>query len=211
MKTHFDRLFRKKKGENNVEKKKHGGHANPDIHSEPEVAATIEEQGEKSASPGDETIRQLEEALAAKEAEALANWDKFVRERADLENYRKRVQREKEELLKYGNESLIVEILPVIDNMERALAHAADEPHEAVIEGIKLTHAMLLSTLKKFGVTPMVTEKGMPFDPAVHQAMGQVECGDQDANSVVEVYQKGYLLNERLLRPAMVSVACAPK
>jgi molecular chaperone GrpE len=211
MKTYFDGLFRSKKGENIVEKKKHGGHANPDNHGEPEVAAAVEEQGENSAPSGDERIRQLEEALAAKEAEALANWDKFVRERADLENYRKRVQREKEELLKYGNESLILEILPVIDNMERALAHAAEEPHEAVIEGIRLTHATLLSTLKKFGVTPIETTQGMPFDPAVHQAMGQVECGEQDANTIVEVYQKGYLLNERLLRPAMVSVACAPK
>jgi len=147
-----------------VEKKKHGGHANPDNHREPEVAAAGGEQEEKSAAPGDERIRQLEEALAAKEAEALANWDKFVRERADVENYRKRVQREKEELLKYGNESLLLEILPVIDNMERALAHAAEEPHEAVIEGIRLTHAMLLSTLKKFGVNPIETGKGMPFD-----------------------------------------------
>src|SRR5512144_2484259 len=72
-------------------------------------------------------IKALEEELAAKDAEARANWDKFVRERADLENYRKRVQKEKEELLKYGNESLILEILPILDNMERALAHACEE------------------------------------------------------------------------------------
>ena len=194
-----------------MDKKKHGGHAIPENHKEPESVPAGAEQVEESAPAGDGRIRQLEEALAAKEAEALANWDKFVRERADLENYRKRTQREKEELLKYGNESLLLEILPVIDNMERALSHAAEEPHEAVIEGIRLTHAMLLSTLKKFGVTPIDTDRGTPFDPAVHQAMGQVECGDQDANTVVEVYQKGYLLNERLLRPAMVTVACAPK
>ncbi|HYS43715.1 MAG TPA: nucleotide exchange factor GrpE, partial [Geobacteraceae bacterium] len=78
--------------------------------------------GEQAAETN-ERIQQLEEALAAKEAEAAANWDKFVRERADLENYRKRVQKEKDELLKYGNESLILEILPILDNMERALAH----------------------------------------------------------------------------------------
>lgn len=156
-------------------------------------------------------IKELEEALAAKEAEARENWDKFVRERADLENYKKRVQREKEELLKYGNETLLLEVLPVLDNMERALLHASEESLDAVIEGIKLTHSMLLAALKKYGVTTIETAKGGVFDPALHQAMCQVESGECAANTVVEEFQKGYLLNERLLRPAMVSVACTPK
>lgn len=155
----------------------------------------------------EERIRQLEETLAAKESEVAENWDRFVRERADLENYRKRVQREKEEILKYGNESFIMEILPVLDNMERALGHASEESQPAVIEGVRLTHGMLLSALKKFGVIPIEADNGSPFDSAVHQAMGQVESADQEANTIVEVYQKGYLLNERLLRPAMVVVA----
>jgi molecular chaperone GrpE len=172
------------------------------------AAASPEEMVEKSA---EERISELEEALAVKEAEAKNNWDKFLRERADLENYRKRVQREKEEILKYGNESLIMEVLPVIDNMERALSHASEEPHVAVIEGIRLTHAMLLSTLKKFGVTPIETEKGRPFDPAFHQAMHQVASADFPPNTVVEELQRGYMINERLLRPAMVSVAVKPQ
>lgn len=172
-----------------------------------EKAAT----GEGTAVTGDARIRELEEALAAKEAEAGANWDRFLRERADLENYRKRVQREKEELLKYGNESLILDILPVLDNMERALAHASEETQGAVIEGVRLTHAMLLSALKKFGVAPVETAKGAPFDPALHHAMGQVESGECEPSTIVEEFQKGYTLNDRLLRPAMVSVACAPK
>jgi molecular chaperone GrpE len=186
-----------------VEKKKHETRAKAD-NIEPEGASS----SEKTA---DERITELKEALAARGAEALANWDKFVRERADLENYRKRVQREKEELLKYGNESLILEILPVIDNMERALSHASEEPHVAVIEGIRLTHAMLLSALKKFGVTTMETTPGAPFDPAFHQAMRQVESAELPSNTVVEELQKGYLLNDRLLRAAMVSVAVAPQ
>ena len=186
-----------------MEKKKHEIHAKAD-NIEPEEASS----SEKTA---DERIRDLEEALAAREAEALANWDKFVRERADLENYRKRVQREKEELLKYGNESLILEILPVIDNMERALSHASEEPHVAVIEGIRLTHAMLLSALKKFGVTTIETTPGVPFDPAFHQAMRQVESAELPPNTVVEEMQKGYLINDRLLRAAMVSVAVPPQ
>ncbi len=186
-----------------MEKKKHETHAKAD-NIEPEEASS----SEKSA---DERITELEEALAARGAEAMANWDKFVRERADLENYRKRVQREKEELLKYGNESLILEILPVIDNMERALSHASEEPHVAVIEGIRLTHAMLLSALKKFGVTTIETTPGTPFDPAFHQAMRQVESAELPSNTVVEEMQKGYLINDRLLRAAMVSVAVAPQ
>jgi molecular chaperone GrpE len=154
--------------------------------------------------------QQLEEALAQKTAEASANWDKYLRERADLENYRKRVQRDKEELLKYGNESLLLEILPAVDSMEMALSHATAESESAVIEGVNLTLTMLVSTLKKFGVTP-VESKGKPFDPAFHQAMTQVECAECAPNTIIDEFQKGYMLNDRLLRAALVSVATAPK
>ncbi len=190
-----------------MDKKRHEAEAEAENIVE-EAIASGAAPAEKSA---DERIKELEDALAGKEAEALANWDKFVRERADLENYRKRVQKEKEELLKYGNESLIMEILPVIDNMERALAHASEEPHVAVIEGIRLTHSMLLSALKKFGVVPIETTPGCPFDPAFHQAMHQVESSELPANTVVEELQRGYLINDRLLRAAMVSVAVPPQ
>ena len=195
-----------------MDNKKFGGHKDAEMHKEDEPAViTAEEPAEKSAAPADERIGALEEALAAKEAEAQGNWDKFVRERADLENYRKRVQKEKEEILKYGNESMILEILPVIDSMERALAHASEEPHVAVIEGIRLTHAMLLSALKRFGVTPIETTPGCVFDPAFHQAMHQVESMDLPPNTVVEELQRGYLIHDRLLRAAMVSVALPPQ
>ena len=165
--------------------KKHDTEKTGAEHTEqqPEVAEeAAAEDGSRELDPA-ERIRQLEEALAAKEAEAAANWDKFLRERADLENYRKRVQKEKEELLKYGNESLLLEILPVLDNMERALAHAAEESQAAVIEGVKLTRTMLLSVLKKFGVVPLEA-KGATFDPAFHQAMYQVESDDVPPNTV---------------------------
>ena len=171
--------------------------------------AAPETAGVTSASA--DRVKELEELLAAKETEAAANWEKFVRERADLENYRKRVQREKEELIKYGNENLILEILPAVDNMERALAHVDLESQDPVITGVRMTLDMLLAALKKFGVTPVETGKGTPFDPALHQAMSQVVCEGQEVNTIVDVYQKGYLLSERLLRPAMVTVACAPK
>ena len=192
-----------------MDKKKHEGvHAHH--HKEEEPVAPEAGEAVAELSPA-ERIAELEAALAAKEAEAQENWNKFLRERADLENFRKRTQKEKEEILKYGNESLLQEILPAVDNMERALAHVEGDCQDAVITGIRLTLDMLLAALKKFGVTPVSAERGTPFDPAVHQAMGQSECPDQAANTIVEVYQKGYLLNERLLRPAMVTVACAPK
>ncbi len=166
-------------------------------------------QDNGDAAP-EERIRQLQDALAAKEAEAAANWDKYLRERADLENFRRRAQKDKEDLMKYGNECLLLEILPVMDNMERALSHASEESLAAVIEGVNLTRAMLLGVLKKFGVEPVET-KGAAFDPAYHQAMFRIESADVAPNTIVEEFQKGYLLNERLLRPAMVSVAGAPK
>lgn len=178
-----------------------------------EPATSVEEQAhlEITQETVEDRTRELEEALAAKEAEAQANWDKYLRERADLENYRKRVQKEKEELLKYGNESLLLEVLPVLDSMEQALAHAAEDNKSAVIEGVRMTMNMLASVLKKFGANPVEVGRGSAFDPALHQAMSQVETADVPPNSVVDVFQKGYMLNERLLRPAMVSVATAPK
>ena len=151
-------------------------------------------------------LAELQAQLAVKEAEAAANWDKFVRERADLENYRKRTQREKEELIKYGNETLLMEILPAVDNMERALDHLDPDNNDQVVVGIRMTLDMLVSALKKFGVTAVPAEKGGAFDSALHQAMGHV-ASDLPANSIAEVFQKGYLLNERLLRPAMVMVS----
>lgn len=172
----------------------------------PEQAADTEN---KSAESAGEPLT-VEDQLAVKEKEARDNWDRFLRERADLENYRKRVGREKEELLNYGNKSLLEEILPVIDNLERALAHAGDDAQSGVVEGIRMTHTMLLAALKKFNVTP-IEAVGVPFDSALHQAMAQVPTDQHEPNTVVEEYQKGYLLKERLLRPSMVTVATALK
>lgn len=158
----------------------------------------------------EERVRQLEELLAAKEQEAKDNWDKLLRERADLENYRKRASREKEELLNYGIKSLVEEVLPVVDNLERALEHANEEGLPALVEGVKMTHTLLVAALKKFGVCAVEGSCGTLFDPAFHQAMSQVETADQPSNTIVQEFQRGYLLKERLIRPSMVSVAKNP-
>ena len=94
----------------------------------------------------------------------------------------------------------------MLDNLERALSHASEDGLPALVEGIRMTHGMLLASLRKFNVTP-VEAVGAPFNPAFHQAMAQVPTDDYPPNSVVEEYQKGYMLKDRLLRPAMVSVS----
>lgn len=176
----------------------------------PSADEITQNQESNNAESTPDTPVTLEEQLLAKEKEARENWDRFVRERADLDNYRKRVNREKEELLHYGNKSLLEEILPVIDNLERALTHALDDGQGSFVEGIRMTHGMLLAALKKFNVIP-IESVGEQFDPAFHQAMAQVPTDDIAPNTVVEEYQKGYLLKDRLLRPAMVTVAAAVK
>jgi molecular chaperone GrpE len=196
--------FQNRKGEKAVIKKKHSDEQHEELE---DIASGLAVEPEAVA---EDPIKILEAALAEKEAEAKANWDKFLRERADLENLRKRFQKEKEDLFKYGNENLIQEILPSVDNLERALEHATDDTcASAINEGVRMTLNMLLASLKKFGVTPIET-RGAVFDSAFHQAMAQVETADQEPNTVVQEFQKGYLLNDRLLRPAMVTVAKNP-
>jgi molecular chaperone GrpE len=177
-----------------------------------EISTTeaVVEEGNSSDTQAPEIELSLEEQLAAKEKEARENWDRFLRERADLENYRKRVGREKEELLNYGNKSLLEEILPIIDSLERALAHSSEDGMGAVVEGIRMTYTMLLAAVKKFNVTP-IEAVGAPFNSAFHQAMAQVPTDQHEPNTVVEEYQKGYMLKDRLLRPSMVTVATALK
>ncbi len=172
------------------------------------TAETEESLLAEEPATSEEVIEKLKNELESKSAEAHENWDRFLREKADMENFRKRVNREKEELLNYGTKSLIEEILPVLDNMERALSHVNDES-PAIVEGIRMTHEMLLSSLRKFGVSVIAAAPGTPFDPAFHQAMTRVESDSFEPNSIVEEFQKGYMLRERLLRPAMVSVAAA--
>ena len=153
---------------------------------------------------------ELKKKLEEKEKEAKEHYDRLLRMAADFENYKKRAVREKEEWTKFANEDLIKGILPFIDNLERAVNHSEKtEDFQSLVEGIKLTVQQLLKTLNKFGVSP-IESLGKPFNPAVHQAMLLVESDQHEPNQVVEEFQKGYLLNDRLLRPATVSVSKPP-
>lgn len=133
--------------------------------------------------------------------------ERVLRTAADAENFKKRLQREKEEQTRYANESFMRELLPVIDNLERALEHSeADADQGGLLEGLNMTLKGFLDTLTRFGCTP-VEAAGKPFDPNFHEAVSQEESADHEPNTVLRELQKGYMLKERLLRPAMVLVS----
>ena len=157
-----------------------------------------------AATPGPE------EALAAKAQEVERLQERLLRLQAEFDNYKKRMAREKAEFLKFATESLLLEFLPVLDNLERAAASARAESanREAVADGIEMIVRLFRSALDKAGVKPMAAA-GQPFDPGRHQAIAQVETADGPENLVVEEVQKGYLLEGRVLRAAMVKVSRA--
>lgn len=162
-----------------------------------------------SAPPAENAAEQSE--LTAAREEAARNRDSYLRACADLDNYRKRVLREKEDLAKFANEAILRELLPVIDNLERALQHCGEGESSATSlgQGVEMTLSQFRKVLEKFGVVP-IAAVGTPFDPARHEAMGQIESTEQPVNSVAQELQKGYLLNDRLLRPALVMITKAP-
>jgi len=167
---------------------------------------------ETAEQPQADALAELEQKLAAAQEESGKNWDLYLRSQAELENYRKRVQRDRQDLLRYGNEHLLRELLPAIDNLDRAVQHAkeASESREGLLEGVEMTLNQFQRALEKFGVTP-ISAHGETFDPARHEAMGQLVTSDHPPNSVAQELQKGYLLHDRLLRPAMVMIAKAPE
>jgi len=168
------------------------------------------EQGEKVNSL-ESMIADLRQQLAAKEIEAKNNFDRLLRQAAELENYKKRSVRERDDAARYANEMLLKDLLPVVDNLERAIAHALGGGNgKPLVEGVEMVLRSLLDTLAKHGVSQMIAV-GQSFDPAKHEAIAQVESEDHEPNSVVEELHKGYLLRERLLRPALVSVAKGAK
>jgi len=165
----------------------------------------------KEKEDKEKEIEELKKKLEEKERDAKGNHDRLLRVAADLENYKKRAAREKEEWTKFANEDLIKAILPFIDNLERAINHAEKIVDTGVmIEGVRLTIQQLLQVLNRFGLFPFES-KGKPFDPTIHEAMLVVETDQYEPNWVVDEFQKGYLLNDRLLRPASVSVSKPPE
>jgi molecular chaperone GrpE len=179
--------------------------------TEPPVVEEVIEETVAQEEQQESVELTVEEQLQSAQAEAAENKDLYLRALADLENYRKRAQREKEDAFRFANDNILRNIIPVLDNLERAIEHAGtiNEDQGGLFEGVEMTLGQFRKVLESSGVKP-VEAMGVSFDPNFHQAMGQIPTADQPPNTVVQELQKGYLLNERLLRPAMVMVASAP-
>jgi molecular chaperone GrpE len=178
---------------------------------------TIDLQDEESEEDGissddenaEEPEKDIEDELEAAKNDAKESYDRFIRLSAEFENYKKRLSRERDEFRKFANEALIKEILSVVDNLERAIESAENESeNNCVVEGVDMTHKEILKVLEKFNAKP-IKAFGETFDPNFHQAVMNEETDEYIENTVIRELQKGYMLHDRLLRPAMVVVSTA--
>ena len=174
----------------------------------PDAAATSEAQ----SSPTQAGVTQAP-ALSPDEAQAIARerddyYDRLLRKTAEFDNYRKRVERERREQAEYAAADVLEELLPLIDDMERALGVDSNTDADAYRKGVELIHKQMLDLLRRRGVTP-IEAVGQPFDPHLHQAVAHDTVPGHAEGEVVEQFRRGYKLRDRLLRPAMVKVAKA--
>ncbi len=183
-----------------------------------EIIAQAEEQVEEkldaaadAISEDQQKINELELALSAAQSTVADQKDSVIRAKAEVDNIRRRSAQDVDKARKFALEKFAGELLPVVDNLERAIAAAdkEDEAQKSMLEGIELTLQSFLSTLDKFDVKA-VDPQDQPFNPELHQAMSMQEVPGVAANTVIAVMQKGYELNGRLIRPAMVMVSKAP-
>jgi len=182
-----------------------------------------EPKGPKVDMP-DELIAELESTGSSKseatsatdpalEAELAELKDRYLRLAAEFDNFRRRSLKERQDLHNYAIENIVKDLLPTVDNLDRAVVHGRKEEQrvdsENLLQGVELTHRSLLQILQRHGVVE-IEAAGKPFDPQVHEAVRRVPSNEHPPGTVVEVYQKGYLLKDKLLRPAMVAVASEP-
>lgn len=166
----------------------------------------------RDAGGSDPVREQLEAQLAEARQELAEQKDKLLRLAADFENARRRSLKDREETSLFGHQNLVKDLLPSVDNLGRAIDHArqgGEGSQEGLLEGVELVLREVLATLTRHGVVP-VEAQGQPFDPALHEAMAQIEDASVPGNTVVQVFQPGYQLRGRLLRPARVVVSKPP-
>ena len=186
---------------------------------QPELAETEElvdggdpQTSEKSSSPEGLDLEQVLEKLAAAELAAEHAKDDLLRVQAEMQNLRRRTEQDIEKAHKYGQEKFSIELLSVMDNLERALTAASeheDDSVKAIYDGVDLTLKSFIDCFSKFNIETL-DPLGEPFDPQTHQAMGMQENPEVEPNTVIAVMQKGYTLHGRVIRPAMVMVAKEP-
>jgi molecular chaperone GrpE len=178
-----------------------------------EPAATPSETAEAGANGDGDPVTVLKASLAKTEQEKKENWERYLRAAADLENYRRRAKRDLDDARADSKTRVLKEMLPVVDNLERALVHAEESVQApelaAMIDGIRLVLRQFTAAFERCDVTA-VDALGKPFDPNLHEAISQAETTAQPVGTVMSVLQRGYKLGERLLRPALVVVAKAP-
>lgn len=171
----------------------------------------LEETPKEEKKEERDLIEELKRTIEEKEREISELKEKMLYLQADFENFKKLKQKEKQETIRFANETLIKELLPVIDNLERALDHASkSEDKSGIVEGIKLTLNEFLRVLEKAGVR-RIECLGQKFDPNYHEAFCEEIRQDCEPGTVVCEFQKGYIFNGRLIRPAMVSVSKKPE
>lgn len=190
-----------------TEEQKNTGQA--ELDQEAQAASAVEAEAEQQATEGQETV-DFAASLAELQEQLEQAKDQALRAHADAQNARRRAEKDVENAHKFALEKFSKELLPVVDSLERALETFAEhDVADAVKEGVEMTLKMFISTLNKFNVE-QIDPVGTPFDPQFHEAMSMVPNPDAEPNTVIAVMQKGYLLNGRLVRPAMVMVAKAP-
>lgn len=174
---------------------------------EPDTSETEETpMQETQTEPGD-LLTQCRENVCPTCPERSEMEEQRLRQLADLDNTRKRLIREKEEAVKFAAEKVLADLLPTLDNLDLALSYGQNNTAcKDLIVGVEMTKKLLLDTLAKHGLTP-VGKEGEPFNPEFHEAMSQEERSDMEPNHIARLFQKGYLLKERLLRPAKVVVS----
>lgn len=172
-----------------------------------ELSPGMEQKYQEKIAELEAALQEAQEQLKVKSDEAAANHEEFLRKHAEFENFRKRMEREKSEVTKFGHEKLIHELLPVLDSLEKAIEHA-DESHDFkdLMGGVQLVLKQFLQAMEKFGLVP-IEARGKPFDPNLHEAVGHHESDEHPPDHVVEVFRRGYALHNRLLRPSMVTVS----
>ena len=181
--------------------------ANPEL-EKVEATAADEQDAPESEQPADETSRLQAQLDAAETAAGMAR-DELLRVQAEMQNLRRRTEQDIEKAHKFGQEKFSIELLAVMDNLERSSAAAEaseDEAVQAIKEGVELTLKGFMECFKRFNIEA-VDPLGEPFDPQLHQAMSIQESPDAEPNSVIAVMQKGYTLHGRVIRPAMVMVS----
>lgn len=183
----------------------------PAVETEESIVGEIVEDALKDEAEGETAALEevdLQAALDAATTRADENWEKLLLAKAEVENIRRRTQKDIEKAHRFSVEKFAKEMLPVVDSLEMGLASvdATEGDVVAIKEGMELTHKQLLASLEKSGVK-QINPEGESFNPDLHQAISMVPSPDHEPNTVIQVFQKGYTLNERLLRPAMVIVS----